>query len=309
MRPLLSVAVAAGLALCGCGEAPPSKVSAPKNELFGNLAASTSGPCEGGGIATGDEVAVTKDVGLRSGPSLKSDRVINEKATSVLGYTEYQAVDNTERLKELCRQKAWSKVQVVEPSWLANVVGWVPVSALRSIERDSSGRRTYVEADFPWDRDTSRYKPQLVAAVNRIVRENERCPTIDPGTLMRSPNRGTDAKPVFFVTCAHPTMPFNVWFEPSDASGARRFAAVANIDQGSAILACERAAKLAATNPQTVNFSTFMDVAFVPYPNGNSRLLSSFTAQNSFGVKGKFRIECFFEGLTLAEQRMSETID
>lgn len=71
-------------------------------------------------------------------------------------------------------------------------------------------------------------------------------------------------------------------------------------------MACERAAKDAANNLQTVDFSRFMDVAFVPYANGNSRLISSFTAKNAFGVEGKFRIECFFEGGTMTEQNISE---
>jgi len=274
--------------------------------IFNRVVASVPQTCEGGGIVTNDEVSVTGSVDLRSKPSDKADKLINEKLSSALGSQEPQQIDNSERLREVCRQKDWSKVQVLEPDWLTHVNGWVPVKSLRAIQRDQSGKRTYVEADFTWDADTSPYKPKLVAAVNRIVRENDRCPTIDPGTLSKSGNRGTKAKPVFFVTCQG-EQPFNVWFEPADAADrGKSFAATRNIGQGEAVLACEQAAKQAANNPQTVDFSRFMDVAFVPYANGNSRLVSSFTAKNAFGVEGKFRIECFFEGGTMTEQNISE---
>lgn len=64
-----------------------------------------------------------------------------------------------------------------------------------------------------------------------------------------------------------------------------------------------------ANNPHSVSFSTFLDVAFIPYPNSNSRLVSSFTAKNGFGVEGKFRIECFFEGAKLSEVNVGEAGD
>ena len=296
------------LSLSGCG----SKTAGSEHEgngIFENTVASVPQPCEGGGIATGDEVAVKRETDLRAAPKRSGERIVNDKASSAMKETQYQQLDQTERLKELCRQKEWSKVQVVEPDWLTNVVGWVPVSSLRQIERDTLGKRTYVESDFYWDKDTSRFKPQLVANVNKIVRENDRCETVDPGTLSQSGDRSRPGKPVFFVTCNNPGGVFNVWFEPGDAAAGTVFRAVPNIGQGEAVLACERAAKEAANNPQTVDFSRFMDVAFVPYPNGNSRLISSFTAKNSFGVEGKFRIECFFEGGALTERNIGETID
>lgn len=260
--------------------------------------------CEGGGIVTNAEMAVSDSVDLRSEASGSSAKIVNEKATNALGETIYQQVDETERLREVCRQKDWAKVQVVEPDWLTHVSGWVPVRALRAIDRDASGKRTYVDADFMWDSDTTQFKPQLVAAVNRIVRENDRCPSVDPGTLTKSPTRSKPGQPVFFITC-NGRQPFNVWFEPEDASDpTKSFAAIRNVDRSSAVRLCEEAAKDAAANPETVGFSRFMDLAFVPYANGNTRIISSFTASNAVGVEAKFRIECFFEGNTMTERNI-----
>jgi hypothetical protein len=210
-------------------------------------------------------------------------------------------------LRELCRTKEWSKVQVIEPESLNNVVGWVSVSKLRAVEQASDGARKYVADDFYWDEDTSPYKKELVAAANRIAVENANCGSIDPGTLAKSPTKSTPGKPVYFITCnGISDQPFNVWFERGDAKGGKSFAAIPNIGRGDAVLACEQAAKNAANNPQTVNFSTFMDVAYIPYPNGRSRLLSSFTAKNAFGVEGKFTIGCLFEGSNLIETVVNE---
>ena len=306
-KVIVSALCSVAAVLSGCSsQQDEATAEASGSGIFNTTVASVPETCEGGGIVTNDEVSVTGSVDLRSAPSDSADKMVNEKATSAIGETVLQQVDNSERLKEICRQKDWSKVQVLEPDRLTHVNGWVPVKSLRAIQRATSGKRTFVEADFTWDDDTAPYKPKLVAAVNRIVRENDRCPTIDPGTLSKSGNRGTAAKPVFYVTCQG-EQPFNVWFEPEAAANrGKSFAAARNIGQADAVQACERAAKQAANNPQTVDFSRFMDVAFVSYANGNSRLISSFTAKNAFEVEGKFRIECFFEGGTMTEQNISE---
>ena len=302
MRGIVALLSAISLTACGSGN------SASEDAIFAEVSQDGfGGGCENGGIATGDIVAVSEDTNLLDAPD--GARIVNEKATAVLKETYYQQVDSTETLQETCRTEGWSKIRVKEPASLGHVEGWLPNSSLRLIESDETGNRNYVEADFYWDDDTSAYKPQLVAAVNRIVRENDNCLTIDPGTLSKSGSRGTAAKPVYFITCNGPEdRPFNVWFERDDATSSKSFAAIRNIDRGAAVLACEQAAKAAATNPQTVDFSTFMDVAYLTYPNGRSRLLSSFTAKNAFGVEGKFTIGCLFDGQELIETVVNEAV-
>ena len=193
--------------------------------------------------------------------------------------------------------------------WFVMLISAGSESGGGDAEVEAEAARNYVEGDFYWDEDTSAYKPQLVAAVNRIVRENDKCLSVDPGTLSKSVDRGTAANPVYFVTCNGPDdLPFNVWFERDDAASGKSFAAIPNISQGEAVLACERAAKRAATNPQTVDFSTIMAVSYIPYNNGNTRLSSSFTAKNAFGVEGKYTIQCFFKGQELTETTVKEAM-
>lgn len=310
-RSFLGLLVTASL-VGGCSGGPTANEAESGNNssgIFSNTVAEVPKTCEGGGIATGDEVTVSEMIDLRQTPDARGKKIVNEKATSIFKTTQYHGVDQSTRLTELCRQKDWSKIRIVEPDWLNHVVGWVPVSALRQIERDSSGTRKYVVDDFMWDKHTTPYKAKLVAAVNRIVKENDRCPSVETSSLSKSDSRSSPGKPMFYVTCQG-SQPFNVWFGPEDAADQNKtFSAIRNVGRTDAVMACERSAKQAANNPQTVDFSHFMDVAFVPYPNGNSRLISSFTAKNAFGVEGKFRIECFFEGGTQTETNISETLD
>lgn len=263
-------------------------------------------PCGDGGITSNELAAVNAEFELRTGPSRSADRIKNEKASAAIGETMYQNIDNSTTVRRLCKGKNWSEVQIAEPSWLSSVRGWAPNSVLREIERDESGGRVYESRDFTWDADTRRYKSQIVAAVNKIVRENDRCKTIDPATVAKSSGRSQPGKPVFFVTCNEGASAFNVWFEPSEIIAGKRFAAAQNISKAAATDACEQAVKSAAMHPSTVSFSRVLDVAFLPHASGRSRLLSSFTAKNSFGLELKYRVSCLFDGTQLIETSIAE---
>jgi hypothetical protein len=63
---------------------------------------------------------------VRSGAGNKFDKVINEKATSALGKTQYCQVDYTIKVKIIEESGDWSKIQVVDPEWLsASHIGWI----------------------------------------------------------------------------------------------------------------------------------------------------------------------------------------
>ena len=281
----------------GIGPATSVNASSP--------AASQKAACDVGSPASGAVVAVTGDYELRTTPSESGARIKNEKASSILKKTLYHRIDSSTTVKQTCVDGDWSEVQIVTPEWLTFVRGWVPNNVLRDIERTAGGTRVYVEEDFFWDRDTSKYKKQIVAVTNKIAREHTGCAILDAGTIALSPSRSKPKDPVFFVTCNPSSgVPFNVWFRPSDSS--KTFAAVKPISRGDATIACEQAAKAAATHPSTVDFSTFLDVAYSAREDGRVALDSSFTAKNSFNLELKYRIRCVFDGQTLIESSIAE---
>ncbi|MFZ2870742.1 hypothetical protein [Zavarzinia sp.] len=258
-------------------------------------------PCGDGGAALMDIVAVTGSYEVRIEPSASAAKVKNEKASAALGEPHYHSVDNSTTVRRLCTQSEWTKVKIVTPEWLTHVEGWVPNRLLRTIEVSDGGARIYVEADFIWDSDTSRYKNEIVAVVNKIARDNRNCSKIDPSSVAKSPSKSKPGAPVFFVTCGEGADAFNVWFHPGDAATGTSFQAKAPIDQAAATLACEAAARAAATNPATVDFSVLWDLAYIPYASGRAQILSSFTAMNAFNLKQKFRIRCLFDATDLIE--------
>ena len=286
---------------------PVESDSAIKTEL--NASGDIPQPCGEGGLALRDVVAVTGEQELFSSPKLDAPRIKNEKASKALGRAHYHQIDYSTTVRRLCAQSEWTEVQIVTPDWLTSVRGWVPNSVLREIERSEDGTRKFVEADFFWDDDTSQFKPQIVAVVNRIARENRNCSTIDPSSVAKSPSRSKPNDPVFFVTCGTGTDVFNVWFKPADAEGGELFLAKTPLDRNAAADACEMAAKQAATHPSTVSFSRVWDLAYIPHPSGRARVVSSFTAKNALNLELKFRIDCLFDGSTLIETNIAESLE
>ena len=181
--------------------------------------------------------------------------------------------------------------------------------ALRKIERTASGGRIYVEDDFYWDDDTSKFKPQIVATVNKIARENRNCRQVDASSIAKSTSRSKPEDPVFFVTCGSGPNVFNVWFRPTDVAAGETFAAKEPLGKRAAVDTCERAAKQATVHPSTVEFSRVWDLAYMPHVSGRARVVSTFAAKDARNEEFKYRIDCLLDGPTLIETSIAESFD
>lgn len=266
-------------------------------------------PCGDGGLVLNDVVAVTGDHHVRSSPSASAPKIKNEKASRALGKDHFHQIDSSTTVRRICAQEEWTEVQIVTPDWLNHVKGWVENSALREIEHTENGGRVYVEDDFYWDKDTSMFKPQIVAVVNRIASQNRNCSQIDTSSVAKSPSRSKPGEPVFFVACGSGSNVFNVWFRPTDAGAGKMFVAKEPLGKSAAVDACEMAAKQAATHPSTVEFSRIWDLAYMPHVSGRARVVSTFTAKNALNLELKFRIDCLFDGRTLIETSIAESLN
>ena len=174
-------------------------------------------------------------------------------------------------------------------------------------EGQSRSTRTFAEDEFYWDKYNNTHKDVIVKGANKVYRENSRCHTLDPGSAGVSTSKGTKENPVFFVGCTTKDgLPFNVFFSKSDVEADKSMAAAAHINRGDALIACRNYAKANAMHPSTVDFSTFMDLGTTEFPNGRTRVDSSFTAKNSFNMEAKFSISCTFEGGRLIEGNIYE---
>lgn len=72
-----------------------------------------------------------------------------------------------------------------------------------------------------------------------------------------------------------------------------------------AINICRNYAKLNSTHPSTVDFSVFA-AKFIKSPDGRTRIVTTFTAKNSFNLKLRFQIGCLFQGSEFLEATIVE---
>lgn len=246
-------------------------------------------------------------INLMSAPGSSGKKLVNEKATAVLGSTQYLTIDNSTTVKEECNEAGWSKVGVTDPDWLKDShIGWVPSKALRDQIKNAAGQEEFTEADFVWDKKTTPYKKIIVAGVNKVHKENSNCKKIDPSSAYLSSSKGTAKDPVFYVTCGEGANTFNAFFAKSEIGKDQSISAVKHIDKNTAIQKCEEYAKNNATHPSTVDFSRFMDLAVTEHPNGNTTVISSFTAKNSFDLELKYNIRCLSNASGLFEANINE---
>lgn len=168
--------------------------------------------------------------------------------------------------------------------------------------------RVFAEDEFYWDKYNRAYKDIIIKGVNKVFRDNSRCHSLDPQTATKSSNKGTKTDPVFYVTCETKEGDvFNAFFSKSEVESDTSLSAIKHIDQSDAISLCKQYVKANATHPSTVDFSTFMDLSVTNFPNGRTRLASTFTAKNSLNMEAKFDVECMFDGGALIEGTILES--
>ncbi len=265
--------------------------------------------CGSSSTRTGKTYKVNgSDINVRSGPGTNHDKIINQKASSILKKNIYVTIDNTVTVYEECTQGEWSKIRVTDPDWLSSShKGWVLSKFLRKKQTDAAGKEIFTEKNFIWDNNTSPYKEVIVAGVNKVYRENARCKDIDPSSAYISSSKGTKDNPVFFVTCGKGRNTFNAFFSKADVEKDKRLTEKKHIDKSNAVDLCEAYAKQQATHPSTVDFSRIMDLAITEHPNGRTRVTSTFTAKNSFNLEVKFNISCLLEASGLIEANIIES--
>lgn len=184
---------------------------------------------------------------------------------------------------------------------------WAWSTLFDSPQPETAAPRSFVESQFYWDSATTPYKDIIIAGVNKVARENASCAVIDPSSAYISSSRGTPVNPVFFVTCDQGGRVFNVFFSKSDVEASLTLSATENISRNRATTLCREYVMSAATNPDTVDFSNFLDVVYDPIPGGRTRLRSSFSADTDSGTTQKFDVNCLFEASQLIEAELIET--
>lgn len=154
----------------------------------------------------------------------------------------------------------------------------------------------------------SQHRVKVAQMLNRLATEHGHCrQRIAPETAGVSRDYSTPENPSFFVQCGDRQVPTVVRFTMRDIDGRGSNAAPVQIERRAAIRRCEQEARDRAYRADSVDFSRILDLAFNSRPNGETTVLSSFTAENGFGVENKFDIRCDFSGERLIDVSISRT--
>ncbi len=241
---------------------------------------------------------------LFSAPSPTGIRLVNAKATAALGTKTYLSIDKSTTVQEECTQDGWSRIQVTSPEYLRESHrGWVKSTALRTPSADASGKRVFTEADFYFDKKSAPHKATIIAGVNKIARENDRCKDIDPSSATISTSKGTPANPVFYVTCGKGASVHNVFFSKSDVELGKAMAAAQNLPRTVAVDLCEKHVKSNANHPSTVKFSS---ERVMEHANGRTTVEGSFKAKNSFNLELAYDVKCLLDSKGVIEASINE---
>lgn len=213
---ILAVALIS-IIVASCGDGESEKNSKAKRDAEGQayLAKISSPKCDIGTPLDKTDLAVDGSFEILDAPN--GHKIKNETASQALHNTHYYSINNSTTVQQLCAFNGWTMVQITSPDWLNFVKGWAPDTVFRNIERTGDGARIYVENDIDWDKDTEKFKPQIIAKINKLSGES-RCASIDLSSIAMSPTKSSPGKPVFFVACGTGASTFNVWFEPTENS-------------------------------------------------------------------------------------------
>lgn len=131
--------------------------------------------CDASTVITGKKYNILgSDINVRKGPGTSYDKIINQKATSILETTQYITVDDTTTVFEECTKDDWSWIRVVDPDWLKDSHrGWVASKFLdkgQDIGGDKYARKIRSSALSPY---TKQGYPKTVAKYGSRLAEIE----------------------------------------------------------------------------------------------------------------------------------------
>lgn len=222
-------------------------------------------------------------------PDKNSGKVVNSRATEVLGRTQYRDLWTAMVLEGLCETPEWLQAKIVEADgspvdWEA---GWVEKSKVRTDA--SSDQKLGLIWNIDGEEDFSSSEKSLIReGALRVLRDEDNCKSIITG--YRSGSR----KGQIYVTCnaKNGREPFNVWFSLDDVRSNKSLSAPTALDESISRKLCIDAIKGNVNHPSTLDINTITGYATRVANNGNREIIQTFSAKNSFGLKLSYRARC-----------------
>lgn len=83
-------------------------------------------------VTIGSRYDLAGEAELRVGPSLKNERIVNQKASDILMKIHYLSVDSSTTIKVTEIKEDWARIEVVQPAHMsATHRGWIPLKIIK----------------------------------------------------------------------------------------------------------------------------------------------------------------------------------
>lgn len=248
--------------------------------------------CDYGTPVSGRFFVKGREINFRSGPGTNHSLVINQKATQVLGKTQYRTLWPSMVLEGLCETDEWLQASIIEAD--GSPVNWETGWVYKQFVTGSASPDK--QAGLLWDIEgekgfTDEEKALVKRGALKVLEDEPNCAKITTG--YRSGSR----KGAYYVTCIAKNNgpPFNVWFTPSDVETGSTLGVPKAYPEESSRRACEKAIEARVTHPSTLDIHHIMGYATQVHNNGNRTVIQEFTAKNSFGLEIKHRARCLIQ--------------
>lgn len=169
--------------------------------------------------------------------------------------------------------------------------------------------RVFTAKDFNfYDSSLRKWAPIIIEGVNKVAHENKECSKADPFAVDFAGEDQVHTKnPTFYVGCTNAVgTPFNVRFSADDVRNDFALTSNAPISATAAAESCDTAVKARAEHPSTVDMSRVWNASFRTFPNGRTVFETTFSARNSFNLKLRFNVSCYFEGARMTDVEIFE---
>lgn len=266
-------------------------------------------PACSGHTATGSKLNVLGDkINVRSGPGTNHPKVVNQKATRILGKTHHITIDSSTVVYEECVSGEWSWVRVLEPDWLRDSHrGWVASRFLdkgQEVADDpyrrkisSSALTPYTRKSYPKTFQTYGSRMKEIETLRRhaakMAVDSGKCDFVTMSDL--STSRSTLRHLQFWVDCRNGQRIYLDEFE-IQRKGLVATEAEKAWSEPSARKACAEAIKARSLIPSEVDIHQILGTSFYKAPQTHNAVLTmDFDARNAFGEEIPYTAKCHFK--------------
>lgn len=268
--------------------------------------------CDQSSKIVGEKFRSIREISLLVSPDKNGAKVLNEKATQVMGENHYHSISGAEEVFEQCQKNGYSYVTMLEPEWLKGVSGWVDTDDFKTKKnpddpyegriavwvvegehhseaiKDENGRTNQAFKD-----KLPAIKSQALSAAKKAV-DSGSCPYVESVLFDRfSSSRDSFS---FMVDCSGSK---RFTFKSSDllsSSGKVVPDSEKAISAAAALTECKNLVLARVTRPETTRFNELMGSSYYKNEtNGNVRYTLDFESKNQLEIVGKYRAICIFD--------------